>query len=130
MKPILEFTPHHNTSRLFFPFLLDCIHLIFTPGAQSCCSLMSYGPGTPPLSLQGPYDVMLSVTPHLNTNGPSCSCMTASTSFSCLMENHAVHPAVMSYGPGAPPLSLQGPYDIMLSELGYFLLNSNTQSFE
>ncbi|KAF8530441.1 hypothetical protein BU17DRAFT_60167 [Hysterangium stoloniferum] len=57
----------------------------------------------------------LEFTPRLNTNGPSRSCMTASTSFSCLVENHAVHPAVTSYGPGAPPLSLQGPYDIMLS---------------
>ncbi|KAF8512291.1 hypothetical protein BU17DRAFT_69277 [Hysterangium stoloniferum] len=123
-------TPCLNTSWPFFLFMHDSIHLIFTPGAQSRCSLTSYGPGAPPLSLQGPYDVMLSVapitfvsycegqfglTPHLNTNGPSHSCMTASTSFSCLVENHAVHPAVMSYGPGAPLLSLQGPYDIMLS---------------
>ncbi|KAF8523378.1 hypothetical protein BU17DRAFT_63945 [Hysterangium stoloniferum] len=109
------FTPRLNTSWPFFPFMHDSIHLIFTPGAQSHCSLTSYGPGAPPLSLQGPYDVMLSVTPCLNTNGPSRSCMTVSTSFSCLVENHAVHPAVTSYGPGAPPLSLQRPYDVMLS---------------
>ncbi|KAF8508355.1 hypothetical protein BU17DRAFT_70841 [Hysterangium stoloniferum] len=147
---MLSVTPRLNTSWPFFPFMHDSIHLIFTPGAQSHCSLTSYGPGAPPLSLQGPYDVMLSVTPCLNTNGPffpfmhdcihlifmpgeksrpvwsllpastlmglsSRSCMTASTSFSCLVKNHAVHPAVTSYGPGTPPLSLQGPYDVMLS---------------
>ncbi|KAF8510683.1 hypothetical protein BU17DRAFT_69967 [Hysterangium stoloniferum] len=150
LEASLELTPRLNTSWPFFPFMHDSIHLIFTPGAQSRCSLTSYGPGAPPLSLQGPYDVMLSVTPRLNTNRPffpfmhdcihlifmpggqsrpvwsllpastliglsSRSCMTASTSFSCLVDNHAVHPAVTSYGPGAPPLSLQGPYDVMLS---------------
>ncbi|KAF8497972.1 hypothetical protein BU17DRAFT_72372 [Hysterangium stoloniferum] len=127
----------------FFPFLLDCIHLIFTPGAKSRCSLMSYGPGAPPLSSQGPYDIMLlpastlvglfshsSVTASISFSPcytisllpvstlmglSSRSCITASTSFSCLVKNHAVHPAVTSYGPGAPPLSLQGPYDVMLS---------------
>ncbi|KAF8497012.1 hypothetical protein BU17DRAFT_72419 [Hysterangium stoloniferum] len=60
MKPILELTPCLNTSWPVFPFMHDCIYLIFTPGAQSHCSLTSYGPGAPPLSLQGPYDVMLS----------------------------------------------------------------------
>ncbi|KAF8521461.1 hypothetical protein BU17DRAFT_64949 [Hysterangium stoloniferum] len=53
-------TPRFNTSGPVFLFMHDCIHLIFTPGAKSRCSLTSYGPGAPPLSLQGPYDVMLS----------------------------------------------------------------------
>ncbi|KAF8508350.1 hypothetical protein BU17DRAFT_70838 [Hysterangium stoloniferum] len=61
----LEFTPCLNTNGPFFPFMHDCIHLIFTPGAQSRCSLTSYGPGAPPLSLQGPYDIMLSGTPRI-----------------------------------------------------------------
>ncbi|KAF8512461.1 hypothetical protein BU17DRAFT_69227 [Hysterangium stoloniferum] len=92
-KPILELTPHLNTSwpffpfmhdsihliftlvhnhvtpclntnGPFFPFMHDCIHLIFMPGEKSrCCAVMSYGPGAPPLSLQGPYDIMLSGIP-------------------------------------------------------------------
>ncbi|KAF8529548.1 hypothetical protein BU17DRAFT_60345 [Hysterangium stoloniferum] len=50
MKASLEFTPRRNTSTPFFPFMHDCIYLIFTPGAKSRCSLTSYGPGTPPQS--------------------------------------------------------------------------------
>ncbi|KAF8508815.1 hypothetical protein BU17DRAFT_70684 [Hysterangium stoloniferum] len=96
MKPILELTPHLNTSWPFFPFMHDSIHLIFTPGAQS----------RPVWSLL-PASTLMGLSSH--------SCMTASTSFSCLVKNHAVHPAVTSYGPGAPLLSLQGPYAIMLS---------------
>ncbi|KAF8503850.1 hypothetical protein BU17DRAFT_71750 [Hysterangium stoloniferum] len=110
----LEFTPCLNTSWPFFPFMHDSIHLIFTPGAQSCCSLTSYGPGAPPLSLQGPYDVMLSVTSRLNTSWPVFPFM-----YDCIYliftPGAKSGCSLTSYGPGAPPLSLQGPYDVMLS---------------
>ncbi|KAF8497978.1 hypothetical protein BU17DRAFT_72376 [Hysterangium stoloniferum] len=89
MKAILELTPRLNTSWPVFPFMHDCIYLIFTPGAKSRCSPTSYGPGAPPLSSQGPYDIMLLPASTLGSLS-SHSCMTASTSFSFLLKIHAL----------------------------------------
>ncbi|KAF8505285.1 hypothetical protein BU17DRAFT_101069 [Hysterangium stoloniferum] len=38
MKASLEFTPRHNTSRPFFPFLHDCIYPLFTDIIWARCS--------------------------------------------------------------------------------------------